>query len=141
MSTDRDTPALEDTEATRSSLREDPEATRASLREDPEATRASLREDPEATRAAMREDSQSTRASLRVDTDSRTSRASRRLRTGSRRRLGGGLVELPRIPVVDPATAVMSDPRVPESKRFCWKCNAPVGRSADGRPANPAGDC
>ncbi|MGB6181650.1 MAG: tetratricopeptide repeat protein [Rhodococcus sp. (in: high G+C Gram-positive bacteria)] len=119
MSTDRDTPALED----------------------PEATRASLREDPEATRAAMREDSQSTRASLRVDTDSRTSRASRRLRTGSRRRLGGGLVELPRIPEVDPATAVMSDPRVPESKRFCWKCNAPVGRSADGRPANPAGDC
>ncbi|KQU04325.1 serine/threonine protein kinase [Rhodococcus sp. Leaf7] len=108
---------------------------------DLDATRASLREDTDATRASLREDTDATRASLRPETTTRSSRPSRRVRTGSRRRLGGGLVELPRIPEVDPATAVMSDPRVPESKRFCWKCNAPVGRSVDGRPADPAGDC
>ncbi|MBY6539510.1 protein kinase [Rhodococcus sp. BP-349] len=122
----------------------DLEATRASLRdEDPDATRAALREqDSDATRASVRpEEDDATRAALREDTTGRTSRPSRRVRTGKRRRLGGGLVELPRIPEVDPATAVMSDPRVPESKRFCWKCNAPVGRSVDGRPAHPSGDC
>ncbi len=35
----------------------------------------------------------------------------------------------------------MSDPTVPARKRFCWKCNSPVGRSAEGEPDNPSGIC
>jgi serine/threonine-protein kinase PknG len=50
------------------------------------------------------------------------------------RRLGGGLVEIPRVPERDPLTALMTNPVVAESKRFCWNCGKPVGRSSpDGR--------
>jgi serine/threonine-protein kinase PknG len=50
------------------------------------------------------------------------------------RRLGGGLVEIPRVPEIDPLSALMTNPVVAESKRFCWNCGRPVGRSsADGR--------
>jgi serine/threonine-protein kinase PknG len=50
------------------------------------------------------------------------------------RRLGGGLVEIPRVPEIDPLAALMTDPVVAESKRFCWNCGRPVGRSSsDGR--------
>ncbi|GGF94491.1 serine/threonine-protein kinase PknG [Rhodococcoides trifolii] len=119
----------------------DDQATRAAVRPEPDdATVASLRatppnfddEEPEGTKAVLRDPS---------SRPSRRSRSARNRTTGMRRRLGGGLVAIPRIEVVDPSTAVMADPRVPESKRFCWKCNAPVGRSIDGRPATPAGEC
>jgi serine/threonine-protein kinase PknG len=51
----------------------------------------------------------------------------------STRRLGGGLVEIPRVPAKDPLEALMTNPVVAESKRFCWNCGRPVGRSsADG---------
>jgi serine/threonine-protein kinase PknG len=46
------------------------------------------------------------------------------------RRLGGGLVEIPRVPDIDPLEALMPNPVVPESKRFCWNCGRPVGRSS-----------
>src|SRR6476619_6741403 len=50
------------------------------------------------------------------------------------RRLGGGLVEIPRVREIDPLSALMINPVVAESKRFCWNCGKPVGRSsADGR--------
>ena len=50
------------------------------------------------------------------------------------RRLGGGLVEIPRVPEIDPLAALMTNPVVAESKRFCWNCGKPVGRSsADGK--------
>ncbi len=50
------------------------------------------------------------------------------------RRLGGGLVEIPRVREIDPMSALMTNPVVAESKRFCWNCGRPVGRSsADGR--------
>jgi serine/threonine-protein kinase PknG len=50
------------------------------------------------------------------------------------RRLGGGLVEIPRVPAKDPLEALMTNPVVAESKRFCWNCGRPVGRSSpDGR--------
>lgn len=50
------------------------------------------------------------------------------------RRLGGGLVEIPRVPARDPLAALMTNPVVAESKRFCWNCGKPVGRSTpDGR--------
>ncbi len=50
------------------------------------------------------------------------------------RRLGGGLVEIPRVCEIDPLSALMTNPVVAEAKRFCWNCGKPVGRSsADGR--------
>jgi serine/threonine-protein kinase PknG len=63
------------------------------------------------------------------------------VRMGSRRRSGGSLVDLPLIPPVDPATAVMQLPLVPEEKRFCSGCGAEVGRSRDGRTARATGFC
>ncbi|WP_327147987.1 serine/threonine-protein kinase [Nocardia sp. NBC_01329] len=59
----------------------------------------------------------------------------------SSRRLGAGLVALPRVDPVDPATAVLEDPIVPEPKRFCWKCQVPVGRSGASGPGTVAGEC
>ena len=49
------------------------------------------------------------------------------------RQLGGGLVEIPRVPDIDPLEALMTNPVVPESKRFCWNCGRPVGRSDEGK--------
>ena len=51
------------------------------------------------------------------------------------RRLGGGLVEVPRVPERDPLDALMTNPVVAEAKRFCWNCGKPVGRSSVGRRA------
>ncbi|MEB3984071.1 serine/threonine-protein kinase PknG [Mycobacterium sp. 663a-19] len=47
------------------------------------------------------------------------------------RQLGGGLVEIPRVHDIDPVEALMTNPVVPESKRFCWNCGKPVGRSTE----------
>lgn len=58
-----------------------------------------------------------------------TSRSSR-----SRRRMGGGLVAVPRVHDIEPADAVVDDPVISEGKRMCWKCGKPVGRkSGEGR--------
>ena len=57
------------------------------------------------------------------------------------RRLGGGLVEIPRVPARDPLTALMTDPVVAESKRFCWNCGRPVGRSSKDGKALSEGWC
>jgi serine/threonine-protein kinase PknG len=57
------------------------------------------------------------------------------------RRLGGGLVEIPRVPARDPLTALMTDPVVAESKRFCWNCGRPVGRSTNDGKALSEGWC
>src|SRR5258705_1993496 len=62
-------------------------------------------------------------------------------RTGSRGGLGANLVMVPPIPLRDPTTAVMADPQVPESHRFCGKCGEPVGRSRKGRPGLVEGFC
>jgi serine/threonine-protein kinase PknG len=64
-----------------------------------------------------------------------------RTRTGGRHRLGAGLVEIPPVPFRDPADAVMTDPTVPESRRFCSRCDEPVGRGRDGAPGRAAGFC
>ncbi|WP_206488885.1 serine/threonine-protein kinase [Rhodococcus sp. KRD162] len=74
-------------------------------------------------------------------TRSGRSRSGRSRSTSIRRRLGGGLVDVPRVEPVDPETAVMSDPSVPQHKRFCWKCNAKVGRSEPGEPDIATGIC
>ncbi|MBX7454794.1 protein kinase [Mycolicibacterium sp. 3033] len=57
------------------------------------------------------------------------------------RRLGGGLVEIPRVPARDPLAALMTDPVVAESKRFCWNCGRPVGRSSKDGKALSEGWC
>ncbi|OBC13013.1 serine/threonine protein kinase [Mycobacterium sp. 852013-50091_SCH5140682] len=57
------------------------------------------------------------------------------------RRLGGGLVEIPRVPERDPLTALMTNPVVAESKRFCWNCGKPVGRSSPDGKALSEGWC
>ncbi|MGH3701909.1 MAG: tetratricopeptide repeat protein [Pseudonocardiaceae bacterium] len=59
----------------------------------------------------------------------------------SRTRWGGGLVEVPPVPRIDPASALLTDPQVAEAKRFCSRCGHPVGRSRDGRPGRVAGFC
>jgi serine/threonine-protein kinase PknG len=45
------------------------------------------------------------------------------------------------VPTRDPATAVLSDPQVPERRRFCAGCDEPVGRSRDGQPGRTEGFC
>lgn len=64
-----------------------------------------------------------------------------RTRGSARGGLGAGLIEMPHIPPRDPATAVLGDPQVAESKRFCGKCDKPVGRGRDGKPGLTAGFC
>jgi serine/threonine-protein kinase PknG len=59
----------------------------------------------------------------------------------SRGRLGAGLVEVPPVPALDPAAAVLADPRVPENRRFCGNCGQPVGQSREGRPGPTDGFC
>ncbi|HEX4292372.1 MAG TPA: tetratricopeptide repeat protein, partial [Trebonia sp.] len=75
----------------------------------------------------------------------RSGSGSRGSRSGSGRlsrgRLGAGLVEVPSIPALDPASAVLADPRVPESKRFCGNCGELVGQARDGRPGMTEGFC
>ncbi|MEU9359699.1 tetratricopeptide repeat protein [Streptomyces sp. NPDC048301] len=60
-----------------------------------------------------------------------------------RGRLGVGLVLVPGVPRPDPRSAVMSDPEVPERKRFCSRsdCGAPVGRARGERPGRTEGFC
>jgi serine/threonine-protein kinase PknG len=59
----------------------------------------------------------------------------------SRGALGAGLVEVPPVPARDPTTAILADPRVPESKRFCGNCGERVGQPANGRPGLTEGFC
>ncbi|MFB7664466.1 tetratricopeptide repeat protein [Kitasatospora sp. NPDC056138] len=61
--------------------------------------------------------------------------------TARRGNLGAGLVTVPPVPSPDPAAAVLTDPRVPERKRFCSRCDAPVGREKNGSPGRPEGFC
>ena len=59
----------------------------------------------------------------------------------SRGQLGAGLVEVPPVPALDPAAAVLANPQVPENRRYCGHCGQPVGRARDGRPGLPEGFC
>jgi serine/threonine-protein kinase PknG len=73
----------------------------------------------------------------------RTSRTGSSTRGSSRGRLGAGIVEMPRIPKGDPVAAILVDPQVPESSRYCGNhdCNKPVGRQRDGQPGRTEGFC
>jgi serine/threonine-protein kinase PknG len=72
-------------------------------------------------------------AALRRSGTTRTRAASRRL--------GAGLVEVPAVPYLDPTDALMGDPNVAESRRFCASCRDPVGRGRDGSPGRTEGFC
>jgi serine/threonine-protein kinase PknG len=80
--------------------------------------------------------------SQRVAPGSRTVRrvgtSSTRLRRAT---LGAGLTLVPPAPVADPEHAIMVDPQVPEERRFCPSCNAPVGRSRGDLPGRTEGFC
>ncbi|WP_102141214.1 serine/threonine-protein kinase PknG [Mycobacterium hubeiense] len=96
---------------------------------------------PMATQAIFRprfddEDSTSVRT---VDTEPQETAATRAL--SPTRRLGGGLVEIPRVPAKDPLDALMKNPVVAEAKRFCWNCGRPVGRSTPDGHALSEGWC
>ncbi|WP_371190630.1 tetratricopeptide repeat protein [Tsukamurella sp. 1534] len=62
-------------------------------------------------------------------------------RVAARRRVGGGLVEIPRITEVDPSEAITTNPIIAEGKRYCWNCRKPVGRRHDGEPGALIGTC
>ncbi|CAM5349068.1 Serine/threonine-protein kinase PknG OS=Tsukamurella paurometabola (strain ATCC 8368 / DSM /CCUG 35730 / CIP 100753 / JCM 10117 / KCTC 9821 / NBRC 16120/ NCIMB 702349 / NCTC 13040) OX=521096 GN=Tpau_3755 PE=4 SV=1 [Tsukamurella paurometabola] len=62
-------------------------------------------------------------------------------RVAGRRRVGGGLVEIPRITEVDPSEAITTNPIIAEGKRYCWNCRKPVGRAHDGEPGPLIGTC
>ncbi|WP_405365270.1 tetratricopeptide repeat protein [Kitasatospora sp. NBC_00039] len=81
----------------------------------------------------------STRTGSGRSVSARSSRGS--VSSGTRHRLGAGLVTVPTVPSADPAQAVLADPEVPERKRFCSKCEAPVGREKNGLPGRPDGFC
>ena len=62
---------------------------------------------------------------------------------GTRGRLGAGVVSIPPVPKGNPAKAILTDPQVPESQRFCGnsECTQPVGRARDGNPGRTEGFC
>ncbi|MBX5486554.1 MAG: serine/threonine-protein kinase PknG [Mycolicibacterium hassiacum] len=101
---------------------------------------------PMATQAVYRprfdDDDEGSRAAT-AGTDSRDQATATTAvtRLSPTRRLGGGLVEIPRVPAKDPLEALMPDPEVAENKRFCWNCGRPVGRSSKDGPARPEGFC
>ncbi|MCB1292405.1 serine/threonine-protein kinase PknG [Mycolicibacterium sp.] len=74
-----------------------------------------------------------------IETDEHTATVSRTV--SATRRLGGGLVEIPRVPEIDPLAALMVKPVVAESKRYCWNCGRPVGRSTAEHDGESEGVC
>ena len=81
-------------------------------------------------------------AGSRQTSGTRGTRGSRRTSGRSARgRLGAGLVEIPPVPYRDPASAILADPQVPESRRFCARCEQPVGRGQDGLAGLTEGFC
>jgi serine/threonine-protein kinase PknG len=66
-----------------------------------------------------------------------------RLTSGPTRRrgFGAGLVVVPDVNPIDPATIVLADPEIPEKDRFCASCGEPVGRSKADRPGRLQGFC
>lgn len=57
------------------------------------------------------------------------------------RRLGSGLVEMPKIVDIEPEDAVLLEPVIPESKRTCWRCGKPVGRTSGPGEGDISGIC
>ena len=62
---------------------------------------------------------------------------------GARGRLGAGVVAVPPVPKGNPAKAILTNPQVPETQRFCGHsdCSQPVGRARDGDSGRTEGFC
>lgn len=76
-------------------------------------------------------------------TQLRAAAARRRVRANRRSegsRLGMGLTHVPPVAPVDPATAVLEHPEVPQERRVCPNCGAPVGRTKGAGSAAGATD-
>ncbi len=71
-------------------------------------------------------------------TPATTGRGRTRLAQG---RLGAGIVEIPPVPARDPASAVLSDPKVPPSQQKCRQCGRPVGQAHSDQPSFAVGFC
>jgi serine/threonine-protein kinase PknG len=71
----------------------------------------------------------------------RTRRGTTMRTTSMHPSLAGGLVEFPPVQPRDPATSVLTDPRVAEEKRHCSNCDSPVGRGHEGEPGRTEGFC
>ena len=67
------------------------------------------------------------------------SRPTRRLVTASSRvqHLGAGITNVPATPIADPRSIVLTDPSVPEEKRFCSACARPSGVHVRAPPDAP----
>lgn len=63
--------------------------------------------------------------------------------TGSRGRLGAGVVSVAPVARGNPARAILDDPQVPENQRYCGNsdCRQPVGRSRGNAPGRAEGFC
>ncbi len=90
---------------------------------------------PQATQALFRPDFDDDDDSPMLSTGAMDIEPQERISVATRvlppiRHLGGGLVEIARVRDIDPREALMTNPVVPESKRFCWNCGRPVGRSS-----------
>ena len=46
----------------------------------------------------------------------------------TRRNLGAGLISVPELPSTEPEKAILAEPKVPDSKRFCSKCDRALNR-------------
>ncbi|MDE3198277.1 MAG: tetratricopeptide repeat protein [Acidobacteriota bacterium] len=46
----------------------------------------------------------------------------------SRRNLGAGIVTVPALPATEPEDSLLAEPKVPDHKRFCSKCDRPLTR-------------
>ncbi len=101
---------------------------------------------PQATQALFRPDFDDDDDDLSVLSGAVDTEPQERLTVATRvlppvRHLGGGLVEIPRVRDIDPVEALMTNPVVPESKRFCWNCGKPVGRSSEDGKGTSEGWC
>jgi serine/threonine-protein kinase PknG len=107
--------------------------------------RGSATSGPSSTSGSVRPSGISTKLSSTPIGSARAgaSRPTRRLLSASSRtqHLGAGITTVPSAPVPDPRSAVVANPEVPEDKRFCAACGAPVGRSRPGRPGRTEGFC
>ncbi len=59
----------------------------------------------------------------------------------SRTRIGAGITNVPPAPPTEPASAIMAEAVVPETRRFCPVCERPVGRGDNGKPGSERGRC
>ncbi|HXM58463.1 MAG TPA: tetratricopeptide repeat protein [Candidatus Dormibacteraeota bacterium] len=74
---------------------------------------------------------------MRSTTDLSAATPGRRARS----RIGAALVDVPPMPAIDPSTAVMPIPVVPEEKRFCSECGSEIGRTRNGKAGRTEGFC